>query len=102
VEVCSYSPREVKACVAGYGHADKRQMQAMVKAQLGMKELPEPFDAADALAVAICHLQADQLGRRFGVRKADMARSRKSRTRKLPSPDFPSAIERTFRIQPYR
>ncbi|MGB9432037.1 MAG: crossover junction endodeoxyribonuclease RuvC [Candidatus Acidiferrum sp.] len=102
VEVRSYSPREVKACVAGYGHADKRQMQAMVKAQLGMKELPEPFDAADALAVALCHLQTDQLERRFGVRKADVARSRKSRTRKLPSPDFHSAIERSFRIQPNR
>jgi len=102
VEVRSYSPREVKACVAGYGHADKRQMQAMVKAQLGMKELPEPFDAADALAVALCHLQTDQLERRFGVRKADVASSRKSRTRKMPSPDFHSAIERSFRVQPNR
>jgi crossover junction endodeoxyribonuclease RuvC len=71
IEVRSYSPREVKASVAGYGHADKKQMQAMVKAQLGMKEVPEPPDAADALAVALCHLQADQLERRFGVRAKD-------------------------------
>lgn len=69
VAVRSYSPREVKACVAGYGHADKRQIQAMVKAQLGMPELPEPCDAADALAVALCHLQTDRLERRFGVQK---------------------------------
>lgn len=67
VQVRSYSPREVKASVAGYGHADKKQMQVMVRAQLGMKELPEPPDAADALAVALCHLQTDRLERRFGL-----------------------------------
>jgi len=60
VVVHSYSPREVKACVAGYGHADKRQMQLMVRALLAMEETPEPSDAADALAVALCHLQAEQ------------------------------------------
>lgn len=65
VEVFSYSPREVKACVAGYGQADKRQMQVMVRALLQMKELPEPTDAADALAVALCHLQAEVLERRY-------------------------------------
>jgi crossover junction endodeoxyribonuclease RuvC len=67
VAVCSYSPREVKACVAGYGHADKRQMQTMVRALLHMKETPEPSDAADALAVALCHLQALQFQQRFGL-----------------------------------
>ena len=67
VEVYSYSPREVKACVAGYGQADKRQMQIMVRALLHMKELPEPTDAADALAVALCHLQAEVLERRYGL-----------------------------------
>jgi crossover junction endodeoxyribonuclease RuvC len=63
--VHSYSPREVKASVAGYGNADKRQMQIMVRALLQMAELPEPTDAADALAVALCHLQAEQLRARF-------------------------------------
>ena len=67
VKVYSYSPREVKACVAGYGQADKRQMQIMVRALLHMKELPEPTDAADALAVALCHLQAEVLERRYGL-----------------------------------
>jgi crossover junction endodeoxyribonuclease RuvC len=67
VEVYSYSPREVKACVAGYGQADKRQMQIMVRTLLHMKELPEPTDAADALAVALCHLQAEVLERRYGL-----------------------------------
>jgi crossover junction endodeoxyribonuclease RuvC len=85
IAVHSYSPREVKACVTGYGHADKRQMQAMVKAQLGMKEVPEPSDAADALAVALCHLQTEQLERRFGVSKAEAARNGKRRASKLPA-----------------
>src|SRR5580692_5631974 len=67
VVVRSYSPREVKACVAGYGHADKKQMQLMVRALLGMKETPEPSDAADALAVALCHLQGEQFARRYGL-----------------------------------
>jgi len=67
LEVHSYAPREVKACVAGHGHADKRQMQMMVRALLSMTETPEPADAADALAVALCHLQAEQARIRFGL-----------------------------------
>src|SRR5580765_9108245 len=59
IAVHSYSPREVKASVAGYGHADKRQMQVMVRALLNMGVLPEPADAADALAVALCHIQTE-------------------------------------------
>ncbi len=67
VAVHSYSPREVKASIAGYGHADKRQMQLMVRALLAMTETPEPSDAADALAVALCHLQAENARQRFGL-----------------------------------
>jgi len=70
------APREIKASVAGYGHADKRQMQLMVRALFAMNETPEPSDAADALAVALCHLQADDLRRRFG---RDSSRSTASR-----------------------
>ena len=70
IEVRSYSPREVKACVAGYGHADKRQMQTMVRALLHMPETPEPSHAADALAIGLCYLQARQLEQRFGVSTA--------------------------------
>lgn len=54
----SYSPREVKASITGCGSASKEQMQQMVKAQLGLCERPEPPDAADALAVALCHAHA--------------------------------------------
>ena len=75
LSVRSYSPREIKARVAGYGHADKRQMQQMVRAQLGLRELPEPSDAADALAVALCHLQTDRLEQRFGVKSKELDRT---------------------------
>lgn len=51
----SYSPREVKSSIAGYGAASKQQMQQMVSSALGLTEYPEPPDAADALAVALCH-----------------------------------------------
>jgi crossover junction endodeoxyribonuclease RuvC len=56
VPAFSYSPREVKATVAGYGHAGKEQVQQMVRALLSMTETPEPADAADALALALCHI----------------------------------------------
>jgi crossover junction endodeoxyribonuclease RuvC len=51
----SYSPREVKCSVTGFGAASKQQMQQMVSSALGLTEYPEPPDAADALAVALCH-----------------------------------------------
>ncbi len=51
----NYSPREVKCSVAGYGAASKQQMQQMVSSALGLAEIPQPADAADALAVALCH-----------------------------------------------
>lgn len=77
VPVHSYSPREVKACVAGYGHAAKEQVQLMVRALLSMTETPEPPDAADALAVALCHAQAVQFQARL---EAGAARARESAT----------------------
>jgi crossover junction endodeoxyribonuclease RuvC len=56
--VTEYSPQDVKQAVTGYGAADKSQMQRMVQTLLNMSELPKPDDAADALAVAICHIQS--------------------------------------------
>src|SRR5437762_14140712 len=67
VEVHSYAPREVKASIAGQAQADKRQVQIMVRALLSLSATPEPPDAADALAVALCHLQMEQARRRFGL-----------------------------------
>ena len=54
--VHQYSPAEVKLAVTGYGRGPKGQVQEMVRLQLGLDVLPEPFDAADALAVALCHV----------------------------------------------
>ncbi|HYU23209.1 MAG TPA: crossover junction endodeoxyribonuclease RuvC, partial [Candidatus Dormibacteraeota bacterium] len=73
VLVYSYAPREVKARVAGHGHAGKRQMQLMVRALLSMNETPEPSHAADALAVALCHVQTEQARRRFGLPDQDVS-----------------------------
>ncbi len=56
--VGEYTPLEVKLAVVGYGSADKQQVQQMVKVLLGLSDVPEPDDAADALAVAICHLHS--------------------------------------------
>lgn len=56
--VGEYTPMEVKQAVVGYGGADKNQVQQMVRAILGLPEIPRPDDAADALAVAICHLHS--------------------------------------------
>ncbi|HEY9077352.1 MAG TPA: crossover junction endodeoxyribonuclease RuvC [Anaerolineaceae bacterium] len=53
--VFEYTPLEVKMAVTGYGNADKAQVQLMVKAMLGLEKIPKPDDAADALAIAICH-----------------------------------------------
>jgi crossover junction endodeoxyribonuclease RuvC len=55
-EVVEYTPAEVKRAVVGYGRAEKHQVQRMVKMLLGLTQPPSPHDAADALAVAICHL----------------------------------------------
>jgi crossover junction endodeoxyribonuclease RuvC len=59
--VGEYTPMEVKQAVVGYGGADKNQVQQMVKALLGLEELPKPDDAADALAVAICHVHSARM-----------------------------------------
>jgi crossover junction endodeoxyribonuclease RuvC len=58
VPVAEYNPMEIKQAVAGYGKADKKQVQQMVKMLLGLDQIPRPDDAADALAVAICHIHS--------------------------------------------
>jgi crossover junction endodeoxyribonuclease RuvC len=67
VPVESYSPREIKASVAGYGHASKEQVQVMVRSQLQLAELPRPLDAADALAVALCHIHSQRARMRMAA-----------------------------------
>ena len=61
VPVVEYTPLEVKQAIVGYGHADKNQIQQMVRVLLNLKDVPQPDDAADALAVAICHLHSARM-----------------------------------------
>jgi crossover junction endodeoxyribonuclease RuvC len=60
LDVFEYTPNEVKQAVAGYGAAQKRQVQEMVRTLLSMSEIPRPDDAADALAIAITHLNTQR------------------------------------------
>jgi len=85
LEIGEYSPRRVKQTVAGYGNADKHQVQQMVRVLLSLTAIPEPHDAADALAVAICHfhhagisarLESAVSGARFSRRVATANRRR--------------------------
>jgi crossover junction endodeoxyribonuclease RuvC len=66
VAIAEYAPREIKEAVGGHGAADKHQMQDMVKLLLKLDVRPHPDDVADALAVAICHLNASGFRRRLG------------------------------------
>lgn len=63
IPVAEYSPSAVKRALTGYGNADKQQMKKVVAMRLGLAELPSPADAADALAIALCHLQGAPLRR---------------------------------------
>jgi crossover junction endodeoxyribonuclease RuvC len=66
LSVGEYTPQEVKQAVTAYGSAEKRQMQEMIRILLGLPSVPRPDDAADALAVAVCHLQHARLERGAG------------------------------------
>jgi len=57
LEVCEYAPRQIKMALTGYGGAEKMQVQQMVKKLLNLRDIPRPDDAADAVAVALCHAQ---------------------------------------------
>ncbi len=61
IDVAEYTPLEIKQAVAGYGGADKKQIQYMVRALLNLEKIPSPDDAADALAVAICHIHSARI-----------------------------------------
>lgn len=67
LEVAEYTPLQVKQALVGYGRAEKFQVQEMVRVMLALERIPEPDDAADALAVAICHIHSRQVTRRLGV-----------------------------------
>jgi len=67
LEVAEYAPLSIKSAVVGYGRAEKQQVQQMVTRLLNLAEIPEPADAADALAIAICHLHTAATLQRQGV-----------------------------------
>jgi crossover junction endodeoxyribonuclease RuvC len=59
--IYEYKPLEIKQAVTGYGGADKRQIQEMVRLLLNLEQVPRPDDAADALAVAVCHIHSARM-----------------------------------------
>jgi crossover junction endodeoxyribonuclease RuvC len=65
LEIYEYSPRLVKQTIVGYGNAEKHQVQEMVRVLLSLTATPQPHDAADALAVAICHFHHDGIAQRL-------------------------------------
>ena len=77
LEIGEYSPRLVKQTVAGYGNAEKQQVQQMVRVLLSLTAIPEPHDAADALAVAICHFHHVNMNQRLTVAEARSGLARK-------------------------
>lgn len=58
LDIAEYTPAEIKQAVSGYGNADKQQIQQMVQYLLNLDEIPRPDDAADGVAIALCHLQS--------------------------------------------
>ncbi|MDE6355827.1 MAG: crossover junction endodeoxyribonuclease RuvC [Clostridia bacterium] len=63
-----YTPNQIKQSLTGYGKADKIQMQHVVTSLLGLKKIPRPDDAADALAVALCHAHTSRFGKLFNIK----------------------------------
>ena len=84
VPVVEYTPAEIKRAVVGYGRAEKHQVQAMIKLILGLDAIPSPHDAADALAVAICHIHSQ---RPHAVSVASSRRSRAATSWRHYRPD---------------
>lgn len=72
LEIGEYSPRSIKQTIAGYGNAEKRQVQEMVRILLSLSSIPEPHDAADALAVAICHFHYAGIRQRLSAAESPM------------------------------
>ena len=66
IPIYEYTPLQIKQAITGYGRADKQQMQQMVKMLLNLNAIPKPDDAADALAVAICHAHSAPINDRLG------------------------------------
>ncbi len=75
-----YTPMQIKQALTGYGKADKKQIQTTVAAQLRLKAVPKPDDAADALAVALCHASTSRFGELFAVGNMTRTKGKNSAT----------------------
>ncbi|MBI5417343.1 crossover junction endodeoxyribonuclease RuvC [Candidatus Poribacteria bacterium] len=71
IPIAQYTPLQIKQGISGYGKADKKQVQYMIKNLLGLSEIPKPDDAADGLAAAICHLNSYKLNQKCNTPKVD-------------------------------
>ncbi len=69
IPIYEYTPLQIKQAVTGYGRAEKGQIQKMVKMLLGLNAVPKPDDAADALAVAICHAHSSHINEELGMNR---------------------------------
>ena len=94
VPVMEYTPAEIKRAVVGYGRAEKHQVQQMVKLILGLSAVPSPHDAADALAVAICHAHSQQAFRAAPEPGRPAAGARATSWRTYRPPAAPVALRR--------
>ncbi len=87
LEVAEYTPLQIKQALVGYGRAEKKQVQQMVKAILGLEKVPKPDDTADALAVAVCHANSHHGSSRYQMAvekalRAEQDRKKTDRSRK--------------------
>ena len=92
--VVEYTPAEIKQAVVGYGRAEKHQVQHMIKLLLGLAKPPSPHDAADALAVAICHVHSMPPARRLKPAAASVA--------SMPATDVGAGFSRPAKPRTWR
>jgi len=97
--VVEYAPAEIKRAVVGYGRAEKHQVQEMIKILLGLAQRPSPHDAADALAVAICHLHSLPP---VGARDSGLGTRGSSPQSRIPSPESPAPSPQPKSWRQYR
>ncbi|NOT26840.1 MAG: crossover junction endodeoxyribonuclease RuvC [Acidobacteria bacterium] len=106
--VVEYAPAEVKRAVVGYGRAEKHQVQDMIKVLLGLSARPTPHDAADALAVAICHLHSMPPHPGLGARGSGLELRRRGTSAqpnpesRIPNPEVGDAGQRPRSWRQYR
>ena len=109
-----YTPMQIKQALTGYGKADKKQIQTMVTSMLHLEEVPKPDDAADALAIALCHGFTGRFGEMYAVGNMTRAKGQNAepasayqalmqegaRKKKAPKTKKQTAVKKTTKLQP--